>query len=132
VDARLWPYALLNANASINKTPNTKHEESPIEKFSTCKIHPNVHDDHPFGCPVYVLDGGLQGLGQISKWASRSRLAVYLGHSSQHSQTVALVLSIKTGLVSPQFHTRFDDTFETIRNDRHQPKIVASHVRFRT
>jgi Reverse transcriptase (RNA-dependent DNA polymerase)/GAG-pre-integrase domain len=122
VDARLWPYALLNANASINKTPNTKHEESPIEKFSTCKILPNVHDDHPFGCPVYVLDGGLQGLGQISKWASRSRLAVYLGHSSQHSQTVALVLSIKTGLVSPQFHTRFDDTFETIRNDRHQPK----------
>jgi Reverse transcriptase (RNA-dependent DNA polymerase)/GAG-pre-integrase domain len=122
VDARLWPYALLNANLSINKTPFPQHTESPIEMFSMTKIMPNLIDDHPFGCPVYVLDGRLQGLGRINKWASRSRLAIYLGHSSQHSQTVSLVLSLSTGLVSPQFHTRFDDTFETIRNDLHQPR----------
>jgi hypothetical protein len=121
VDARLWPYALMSANEAINKTPFPKSEESPIEIFSQCKVLPNMIDDHPFGCPVYVLDGRLQSGSRVSKWASRARLAVYLGHSSQHSQTVALVLSMTTGLVSPQFHVRFDDRFDTIMNDRHQP-----------
>jgi hypothetical protein len=29
-----------------------------------------------------------------------------------------LLLSLKTGLVSPQFHVRYDDTFETVRSLR--------------
>jgi hypothetical protein len=81
VDARLWPYALQSANASMNKTPFLKQDESPLEMFSICKVLPNMHEDHPFGCPVYVLDSRLQGLVKVNKWASRSRLAVYLGHS---------------------------------------------------
>jgi Reverse transcriptase (RNA-dependent DNA polymerase)/GAG-pre-integrase domain len=122
IDARLWPYALLNSNLTICKTPFPQQEESPYEIFSRSRVLPNLYDDHPFGCPVYILDGRLQVDGHITKWASRARLAIYLGHSSQHSQTVALVLSMTTGLVSPQFHVRFDDSFETIRHDRHQPK----------
>jgi len=38
---------------------------------------------------------------------------VYLGHSPQHARSVALILSLKTGLISPQFHCSFDDLFET-------------------
>eukprot|EP00978_Attheya_sp_CCMP212_P047663 scaffold422969_cov45-Attheya_sp.AAC.1 len=34
--------------------------------------------------------------------------------SPQHARSVALVLNIKTGLVSPQFHVEFDDLFETV------------------
>jgi hypothetical protein len=31
-----------------------------------------------------------------------------------HAKTVSLVLNISTGLVSPQFHIKFDDFFETV------------------
>lgn len=33
-----------------------------------------------------------------------------------HAQSVALVLSLTTGLVSPQFHVAFDDHFETVQD----------------
>ena len=39
---------------------------------------------------------------------------MYLGHLPMHARTVSLVLNLSTGLVSPQFHLKFDDFFETI------------------
>ena len=33
----------------------------------------------------------------------------------QHAHSVSLVLSLQTGLVSPQFHCSFDDLFETTK-----------------
>ena len=44
----------------------------------------------------------------------QSKVVVYLGHSPNHAQTVALVLNIKTGRVSPQFHVVMDPTFSTV------------------
>ncbi len=38
-----------------------------------------------------------------------------LGPSPTHARNVHLVLSLTTGLVSPQFHCRFDDFFETCK-----------------
>ncbi|KAI2497993.1 hypothetical protein MHU86_16491 [Fragilaria crotonensis] len=35
--------------------------------------------------------------------------------SMQHACSVALVLNLKTGHVSPQFHVTFDPKFETVR-----------------
>jgi Reverse transcriptase (RNA-dependent DNA polymerase) len=69
--------------------------------------------EHPFGCPAYVLDSQLQSGKTIPKWESRSRLGIYLGPSLQHARSVGLVLSLSTGMVSPQFHVRYDDEFET-------------------
>ena len=43
------------------------------------------------------------------KWADRSHMGIYLGLSPQHVHSVGLILSLKTGLVSPQFHLLFDD-----------------------
>jgi Reverse transcriptase (RNA-dependent DNA polymerase)/GAG-pre-integrase domain len=124
IDARLWPYALRQAIDAINKTPfpSSVTGETPYEKFSGTAIGSNLEDDHPFGCPAYALDGQIQGGKRINKWASRSRLAIYIGHSPQHSRSVGLLLSLNTGLVSPQFHVKYDDDFETIRKDCHQPK----------
>lgn len=121
VDARLWPYALRNANNVINKTTFPKQLKSPIELFSAIDVAPNLTQDHPFGCPTYALDGRLQGTMKIDKWASRSRLAVYLGDSLQHSQKVGLLLSLTTGLVSPQFHAVYDDTFSTVESSATNP-----------
>jgi hypothetical protein len=64
---------------------------------------------HPFGC--------IQSGKKAKKWEVRARVAIYLGPSPQHARTVGLVLSPTTGLVSPQFHVKYDDTFSTLRNN---------------
>jgi hypothetical protein len=38
------------------------------------------------------------------------------GPSPIHARSVANLLSLTTGLVSPQFHVHYDDTFQTLRN----------------
>ena len=38
----------------------------------------------------------------------------YLESFPQHASNVALVLNLKTGLVSPQFHVVFDNKFSTV------------------
>jgi hypothetical protein len=71
--------------------------------------------NHLDGCPLYVLSASKQTNGIQNKWSERSRVGIYLGRSPQHAQSVALVLSLETGLVSPQFHVSFDPTFQTMR-----------------
>ena len=41
---------------------------------------------------------------------------MYLVHSPEHSSDVALVLNLTTGLVLPQYHVVFDDTFSTLES----------------
>ena len=47
------------------------------------------------------------------KWEDRTRVGINLGHSPRHAHSVSLILNIKTGLASPQFHCMYDDLFET-------------------
>ena len=47
----------------------------------------------------------------------RSRRGIYLGVSTQHSSTVHLILNPETGVISPQYHCVFDDTFSTVWSD---------------
>ena len=64
---------------------------------------------------MYILDEKLQS-GSIGppKWEPRSRLGIYVGHSPVHAGSVALVLNVITGHVSPQYHVVFDDDFLTV------------------
>ena len=55
-------------------------------------------------------------MGNIPKWNPRSDAGIYLGHSPEHASNVALVLNLTTGLVSPQYHVVFDDTFSTVEH----------------
>jgi Reverse transcriptase (RNA-dependent DNA polymerase)/GAG-pre-integrase domain len=114
ISTNLWPYALLKSNVVLNNTLPPSADKSPIEKFAGVKIVPNLLNEHPFGCPVYVLDGPLQSGNKGRKWASRSRLGIYLGQSQQYSKKVSLVLSLTTGLVSPQYHVIHDNNFNTL------------------
>jgi hypothetical protein len=45
-----------------------------------------------------------------------------LGFSPRHAQSAALVLSLLTGCVSPQFHLKFDDFFETVPDAKTLPR----------
>ena len=81
---------------------------------------------HPFGCPVYVLNNRLQASQQLNKWLPRARVGMYLGMSPHHARTVALVLNVETALVSPQFHVKFDDSFNTVSYPRNQSINVSA------
>ena len=116
INAHLWPYALRMACDAYNEANGNTGDPSPLEKFSKSFVQPNPKHWQPFGCPVFVLDNKLQsGKGIKHKWDRRSRIGVYLGRSPHHARNVALVLNIKTGRVSPQFHVAFDPSFQTVK-----------------
>lgn len=115
--ANLWPYAVRMANDVLNETPSLRDatRQSPLQIFADTKVNPNAKHWKPFGCPVYVLDSNLQAGKIHHKWKQRSRVGIYIGRSPQHARNVALVLNIETGLVSPQFHVKFDPSFHTVK-----------------
>jgi len=55
----------------------------------------------------------LQDHKKIRKWSDRTRVGINLGYSSRHALNVSLILNLQTGLVSPQYHGQYDDSFET-------------------
>ena len=116
INAHLWPYAIRMANDLYNATPDLARKHVPMEAFLGTKVTMNPNHWSHFGCPVYVLDNNLQAGKKINKWQYRARVGCYLGQSPQHARTVALVLSLETGLVSPQFHVQMDTTFQTMRH----------------
>jgi hypothetical protein len=121
ITTNLWPYAVRMANDVLNATPSAKFPDGriPLSSFSKSRVTINPIHWQPFGCPVYVLSSAKQTSGIQQKWSERSRVGIYLGRSPQHAQSVALVLNLSTGLVSPQFHITFDPTFQTIRKQFH-------------
>ena len=70
---------------------------------------------HVFGATVFALSNELASGSSLPKWSPRCRLGIHLGPSNEHARDVCLVLNPNTGLVSPQYHCRFDDFFESVR-----------------
>jgi len=71
---------------------------------------------HTFGCPVFALQNALASGKSLPRWSPRTRLGLNLGLSPTNARNVYLVLNLTTGCVSPQYHCRFDDFFETTRH----------------
>ena len=118
VTTNLWPFALKNECKIANKV-KLKDGVSAEEKYAKVERKQKLDTYHPFGCPVFVLDAALQGsLSKIPRWDPRSRVGIYLGHSPKHARSVALVLNIATGHISPQYHLVFDDDFTTVQSMR--------------
>ena len=115
ITANLWPYALRHANEVHASSPRLLDQVSPMELFSGVSVQPKLRHFHTFGCPAYTLTNRLQAKQKAPKWEDRARVGVYLGQSSQHATSVGLVLSLTTGMTSPQFHVDYDETFETVR-----------------
>ena len=83
----------------------------------------NLKDEHPCGCPIYVLGHRLQGVtGGMPKWEPRSCLGIYLGRSPFHASSVTLVLNPCNGHVSPQYHVAFNNNSSTV------PHMIAGTV----
>ena len=110
----LWPYAISYSAHILNQVPNKKDDLCPQSKFSGIDVSPNLNHMHTFGCPVYALNSKLAAQQSIGHWNRRARLGIYLGPSPRHAKSVSLVMNPANGLVSPQFHIKHDEFFETI------------------
>ena len=98
----LWPFALQSVVEHHNRVYLDKDERSPLEKISNTKDEIITTNFHSWGCPIYILDAPNQSVGIGSpKWEPKSHAGIYLGRSPCHAGSVALVLNIRTGLVSP-------------------------------
>jgi hypothetical protein len=117
-DLALWLFALTHAVYLWNNLPSKQSSLAPLEIFSRTRF-PNYHHLrrlHVWGCPAYVLDPNLQDGKKLPKWSPRSRRGKFLGISPTHSSTTGLVLNLRTGHVSPQYHVVYDDEFTTVPN----------------
>ncbi len=124
VDASLWPSALNHSCYLWNTVPK-ENNYSPIEILSSVvdsRSYSDLRHTHVWGCPVYILEYELASGKKLPKWNPRSRRGVYLGVSSAHSSNVPLVLSLKTGSISAQYHVVFDDCFSTVVSEGLQPQ----------
>ena len=109
-----WLYALQCVNETHISAPKRLNGKSALQIFLGTSILSKANTSHPFGSPAFLLDNRLRAGMKISKWHTCARVGLYLRHSLMHTNTVSLVLNISTGLVSPQFHIKFDDFFKTV------------------
>ena len=99
-----------------NSLPVLEDGTSRLELFSSICVGCNMKHMHTFACPVFALDNALASGKSLPRWSPRARLSLNLGPSPIHARNVYLVLNLITGCVSPQYHCRFDDFFETTRH----------------
>ena len=118
-DPALWPFALDYAIWIYNHIPHADRANMcPEELFTKTKMGCwALRRARVFGCPAFVLDNRLQDGKKIPKWEPRARTGMFLGFSSEHSTTVGLILNLKTGHISPQFHVVYDELFTTVTTD---------------
>ena len=118
IDATLWAFALNHACYVWNDVPKVgSFSPSQIlsQSFSRDALQV-IKSLRVWGCPVYILDYRVASGKKIPTWELKSRRGVYLGSSPAHASNVPLVLTLKTGHVTPQYHVVFDDCFSTVES----------------
>ena len=84
---------------------------TPYEAFTASKT--NRHE-RVYSTRDDILDGKT-----FHKWYIGSTLGSYLGVIPLHSRRMGLILSLDTGLVSPKFHHKEDEAFDTVKTKTH-------------
>ena len=107
------PYALHNAALLHNSLPVLEDSTWRLELFSSIRVGCNMKHVHTFGCPVFVLQNFRQ---TIATMVTLCALGLNLGPNPMHVKNVYVVLNSTTRCVSPQYHCRFDDIFETTQH----------------
>jgi hypothetical protein len=115
VHVALWPYALRSAALLHNALPVLEDGTSRLELFSSIRVGANMKHVHTFACPVFALQNTLEAGNAVPKWSPRAKSGLNLGPSPMHARNIYLFLNLSTGLVSPQYHCRFNNFFETTK-----------------
>jgi hypothetical protein len=146
IDASLWPAALKNYTNLRNSMPTRfvagvkigrrktidRYDQSPLSRFSGTVVEANLDHFHPFGSPVYILEGKLQAQQSYNKWMDRSKVGIFLCHSPDHASNVPLVLNTQTGNVLPQFHCLYDNEFASCRRDAKFQSLWQRKAKFQS
>ena len=117
IDSMFWPFSMKAVAERHNKMQIDVMVQTPESILHNVQIEDiPVKSYHTLFCSTYVLDARLQSSGGAGppKWEPRSRIGVYLRHSSFHAGNVALVWNPTTGRVSPQYHVVFDNDYMTV------------------
>ena len=117
VTTKLWPMAMKHAEFLVNHVPNLNNVCPMDVVMRTFTPRDILKHAHVWGAPTYVLDPQLQDGHKIPKFDPRSRRGLHLGWSPKHAASVPLVLNLRTGNVSSQFHVVFDDWFSTVSTE---------------
>lgn len=131
ITTELWTFAVNYAVYTWNHTPREDLDfRCPEEKFSGSHMTKNetrksLKQLHTWGCPVYVLEEEIQNGEKPKRWDSRTRTSIFLGHSSNHSNSVFLILNPDTDRISAQYHCIFDDHFHTLHVKSESAKSVV-------
>ena len=80
----------------------------------------------------FIVEANQSGKIGPPKWEPRTHTGIYLGHSPCHAGSVFLVLNLKPGLVSPQFHVVYEGIFTTVPylisdEEQHNWKNLLEH-----
>ena len=132
ITADLWPFALQHSAYIWNTVPKSNNY-SPNEILTSVLDENNyayLKHLHVWGCPTYILNYKLAVGQKLPKWEPRSRRGVYLGTSTEHSSNVPLVLTLKTGSITPQYHVVFDDFFTTAVSEGDIPETWDKLFRY--
>lgn len=131
ISTELWTFAVNYAVHTWNHTPRKSLDfRCPEEVFSGSMMEKDetrksLEQLHTWGCPVYVLEEEIQNGQKPKRWDSRTRTGIFLGHSSNHSNSVYLILNPDTDRISPQYHCIFDDHFHTLHVKTEADKSVV-------
>mmetsp|Transcript_5784 Transcript_5784/g.8453 ORF Transcript_5784/g.8453 Transcript_5784/m.8453 type:complete len:124 (+) Transcript_5784:431-802(+) len=92
----------------------------------------NLQHRHMWGCPVYILEYDAVVGKKIPKWSLHAYCGINLGASAAHLSNVLLVLSIKLGLITPQYHVVFDDCFSMTALEAVKPQVCETLFSYST
>jgi hypothetical protein len=128
ITTSLWPYTIMNVCNSLNDTSSKHRDKTRIELFTKTHMKPNLSHHHHIGNPVYVLERKLATGTPWQWWWARARVGIYHGKSPSHARSVSLALNPHIGMVSPQFHLKYDDMFKIIQGRRHMVFGISSVI----
>jgi len=115
ITTKFWSFAFKHATCLHNMKLIASHDNKcPYELFTGKLLPHHISDFHIFGCPAYVLKKNLADNNGIPKWKVHSYQGIYVGHSKQHSSSVALIWNPNPKLISGKYHVLFDEGFKTV------------------
>ena len=114
VTSELWSTAVDYVMYLYNNLLN-EQEISSADLFSEFTMpRYTLRDCHIWGCSVYVLDLALAAGKKLPRWQPCSRRGIFLESSPVHSSDLPLILNLRIGKISPQYHVVFDNNFTTV------------------
>jgi len=90
ITSKFWSFAVKHIIWLHNMKPiPAKNNQCPSELFTGKAPPHHISNFCIFGCPAYILKKNLADDNSIPKWKAQAYRGIFIGHSKQHSSSVA-------------------------------------------